>query len=555
MQSSRSERGSRRLLGIAFAICLIGIAQLSVAADLVVTFSGVLPPADAVAELRGKYPIKDATQIPEFGLYKLHIDPIGDAQLRALIERLRTERTVRGIDIAPLSDSDLFVRPIDDNALTNPQLAQLQRIRSKVRAAYAVEARELPILEAFLDASLETRLRKFLARPSIDVVPDWPIVATSVYFQRRNAHLSWSGITFNKPSQAGGLGTPTGTAFVSVFPEQHTKKPHIWGRITGNREVVLIRPLGDGKHAVIRLPYDGIHYDHGDAPREDPFARPPAPAPAPAPPPPPVCDPADPSCPQLSTWVSLCDPAPADAPVISVGVLLQAPQDDYFSLDEYSEHLVDQLNRAFQCSKAKAAAVLTKAEAKAFSEPDTKDNYLNAFRDCAGLVPPGGSGCSLEDIYNWRNDTASDVVLILSRSLARSVFSVGYSKELAFAVIDVGLGGLQKWLPEPGYVYDYDLTALHELGHVFGGAHDLESCQTDTCFDESIFPSDKGHAYVRPGTPASDRFCTAVAKSPCHREPYFSTPKVPLNGVNIGSATENVAKIITKRAKEISEFR
>jgi hypothetical protein len=550
----------RAILALALALMLPPVPACAV--DVVVDL-GDSPAADIQDQLNKDYGLAEIRRLADFGLFTLRLNNPSDVQAQALVDKLRGDSRVQHADLAPANDAALFRNKVADDALPAQQLKTLDDARKFAPNAYVVQARDLEILRKLLAGAFRTTSTG-KDGAVIEISPELKLGAVTTFYQVTGDRTSWNAVVLKDPAAA--KPEPIGTVALSIFANKNSKFPRIWGRITRGDEVILVRPLADqGLQLVLPSRRNPRHVREDlPGPRERappgvPPARPPSP-PSPSPPPrpsPPPCPPGV-ACAEPASPIAVCREPEASAPTITVGVLLrksESPGQAVVNLDEFAAHVIEEMNSAFRCSGVEARVKLSKVEEREFGEPSTLDDYLEAFSGCEQT--PTADGCLLNAIYQWRSDSSSNVVLVLSREM-QNPFAAGYTGGRAFAVIPATAA---QTYSEGSYEYDADLIALHELGHVFGGRHDLKwySDNYRNLGNEAQFVLNRenGHAFYQPPTAAgTSTSCTIMAQSDCHRELYFSSPRVELSGIRMGSSgSEDVALVISQRAAEICTFK
>lgn len=138
----------------------------------------------------------------------------------------------------------------------------------------------------------------------------------------------------------------------------------------------------------------------------------------------------------------------------------------------------------------------------------------------------------LDDIHDERDRSEADVVVFVTNSRASTAnASIMATPETAFVIIN------RTDMGAPGYAL------AHELGHLFGARHSADR-------DPLLEPFAYGHGY------RNDSIRTVVANGPQVVVPYFSTPRVEIDGVAIGdSSSADVTRVISETAAYVSNFR
>jgi hypothetical protein len=545
----------------AVAILVLTLPRVSYAADVLIEAEQALTPAQ-LETLKHKYDIQGVKAIPDFGWLRLSLPDPDLNKAKSLAKRLRLESWVRRSDIAPLNDRDLLIPLPSDVELAPDQLTTLRRVQQYAPRSSLVSSIQYGFLRAVLQKTI-IEGPSDANRPLVGFVPEMRSVAIGTYFEESDSHLVWSGVTLDHDEAAlGESSSVSGTAILSIFRDDLSDESRIWGRIESGEEVVLIRPLGDGKHILIRVERDRLRPALEGAisvSAEPRFRR---------------AGKRKSSTGTRANEVSCknatreCAENPASArrvwplsagnvPTIRLGVLLNKstdPNASVLNLRDYANHIVDQINVAFAASRVQAKVALSEATEVAITEPETKDAYDNAFLQCDRYIAQGTGNCPLQTMYDWRNRTKSDVVLVLSRSGANVNFAAGFSKNLAFAIVVAE----RQHNSESMATNDAQLTALHELGHVFGAAHDWKWYRDQTTPPRDAFDNvcEYGHGYFRGIEQSTAAFCTIMSATVCARHLFWSTPKLNWNELPIGSCDkEDVARLLSERAATISRYR
>jgi hypothetical protein len=143
----------------------------------------------------------------------------------------------------------------------------------------------------------------------------------------------------------------------------------------------------------------------------------------------------------------------------------------------------------------------------------------------------------LTDAKNLRNHYSADIVVTLTGDVYTSFGSVANdipaNNSTAYAVVET---------PQATLAGAY--TFSHEVGHLFGGLHDIST----------LSPS-YARGYVLPGQSTRDIMAVRVNNGEPTRILYFSNPNVTFNGTPIGTANNNAARRIDEVSSTIANFR
>ncbi|HMB89319.1 MAG TPA: M12 family metallo-peptidase [Rhodothermales bacterium] len=152
------------------------------------------------------------------------------------------------------------------------------------------------------------------------------------------------------------------------------------------------------------------------------------------------------------------------------------------------------------------------------------------FEDLKRLVRT--SDGHLDEIHVLRDQYEADLVVFVPDKRDATInASVMAEASTAFVIVH------WEFLDAP----DYGLA--HELGHLFGARHTLDS-------DPSTEPFAFGHGF------RNDSLRTIMANGPQQRVPYFSGPEQRFEGVALGDSTlHNAAEVLRRTAIYIANFR
>ena len=224
-------------------------------------------------------------------------------------------------------------------------------------------------------------------------------------------------------------------------------------------------------------------------------------------------------------------PALQDAQVtIDVLVAFTSRAARYYSdiRQELIELAVEEANEFFRISKLGHVRVrLVHALETDYEEQGSHFDHLWRFAD-------KGDGF-LEEIGGIRDRTAADIAVLVVHDPVGCGFStrVGAEAEEAFAVV-------HHECAQSSY------SLAHEIGHIIGARHDV-------ALDDSNEPFAFGHGLVTPQWRTMMSYKNAC--NGCPRMPFWSNPKVVIEGDPAGSANEDNARVIAEQAVRVASFR
>lgn len=325
--------------------------------------------------------------------------------------------------------------------------------------------------------------------------------------------IEWSGSVLRmaeEPAEANA--PPRGTAMLSVSSDS------VIGRVTIDREIFRITPLGSGFHAISKIDPSKFPPEH--PPSQLRIEREQKPALKPR------SEGGDASVVLRNADGSLNDLAPT--PVVTVGVAYTKGAIQGLgaqTIQEFSHALVRVTNKSYANSRVRAKLLLVGTMAIDYQESNW-DSDLRAVVE--------GKSAPFADLHTWRNRIGANIVVVVVNlegacGLASAILA---SVELAYALVH--------------RVCALDnLSFAHEIGHLHGARHD---------HDKAAKPYPYGHGYAYEG------YWRTIMAYPgtcgCNREPYWANPNVRLNGVPMGTAHWNHdARVLTETAPVLSAFK
>ncbi|HEX7887550.1 MAG TPA: M12 family metallo-peptidase [Phenylobacterium sp.] len=284
-------------------------------------------------------------------------------------------------------------------------------------------------------------------------------------------------------------------------------------RMTGtivapNGHVFRIFPGPNGRNITAEIDYDALPPDH---------------------------DPADRL--RLSQVASIAAlTADANATIDLLVAYTSAAQTASGDIDSLIDLAVQESNQGFANSQVNARFRVVRRLAVAYNESGR--SYATIDSDMAGT-----SDGQMDNLHAERDASGADVVVLIvdQSDLCGRAQSIGGDAAGAFVAVHHGCA--------TGY-YSF----AHEIGHVVGTRHDLES-------DSTLTPFAYGHALRRKKTTGGWRtimgYNCEPAPSQCPtRINYWSNPSVTYDGVALGSTDrENNARVWNERAATVAGFR
>lgn len=277
-------------------------------------------------------------------------------------------------------------------------------------------------------------------------------------------------------------------------------------RVTGNIRVLgqlyAVRPLYDGRHAIVEVDESKMPADHDEAAYRRLFEEA-------------TANPIVPKAITASTVRVLVNytTAARDASADIVGLINLA---------------VAETNQGYTNSSVGVTLQLAGTGVVTYTETGNFSTELSRYR--------GTSDGYMDAIHTTRNSVAADVaVLIVNGSAACGIGYLNSSASSAFSVVARTCA--------TGY-YSF----AHEIGHNFGANHDPANA--------SGSPYAYGHGYQRPTNGWRTIMAYACSGATCTRINYWSNPNKTYNGVATGTAaTHDNARVLNQRAATVAAFR
>ena len=284
----------------------------------------------------------------------------------------------------------------------------------------------------------------------------------------------------------------------------------VTGRVVSGGRIYIVRPLGQGLHALVTIDEARFPPDHPESfnrLERVPRVAPPAP--------------------QRRGDV----PAGDAAPVIDVLVAYTpAVSSTTADPDGLAQLAVDQMNASFANSGIAASVRLVRSTQLAYSESDGFDEAVD------DLMTPGDG--ELDEVHGLRDETAADIVALLIDNDEYCGLAAGIkvTETAAFTAVNHACAVA-------------NVSFAHELGHLLGARHNPEA-------DPSTSPYPYGHGYQQPAGPWRTVMAYACATTTCPRLEHWSNPNVSIGGRPTGTAaTHDNARVLNERAGTVAAFR
>lgn len=361
------------------------------------------------------------------------------------------------------------------------------------------------------------------------LLPDLAVAATTARLGT-DGERGWAG--WSGDVAPAGRGYRPGT-FDSGSGVAWLEGRSLFGRFQAGTQVVVVRPLGAGFHVAVELDGSSVPPDEVEQAEEC------------------VMPPSLPSPPNNTACVT---GAASTATAITVGVVLSAgaaatlPRTDdvpygeptfdpYSGRGHFTRYLVWLANQSLEISRSPMRV----RRAGPFDGGRIEQYYSDMIPLLAALR--GASGTIAQAIVNWRDTAKADLVIVLTdlgNAGGNPVAGVSPGlchalvKRDAFAVVNV-------------WDADANLSFLHEMGHLFGAAHDPAANPTPR------FAWGRG---FRRG--CSWRTIMAYPDEDCAgdfpRLLLWSNCTTTYNGVVPGRNSQNNARVLTEQAGTVNGF-
>lgn len=278
----------------------------------------------------------------------------------------------------------------------------------------------------------------------------------------------------------------------------------ITGNIRVHGQLYAVRPLFDGRHAVIEVDEALMPADHDEVAYREMF--------------------------EAAGKTALSPSKAVEANTI-VRVLVNytsAAAGGSPSISSLINLAIAESNQGYTNSAVTVTLQLAGSSQVSYSETGNFSTELTRYR--------GTSDGYMDSIHSQRNSTAADVaVLIVNGSAACGIGYMNSNAASAFSVVARSCA--------TGY-YSF----AHEIGHNFGANHDPANA--------SGSPYSYGHGYQRPANGWRTIMAYACSGASCTRINYWSNPNRTYNGVAMGTAaTHNNARVLNQRAATVAAFR
>ena len=278
---------------------------------------------------------------------------------------------------------------------------------------------------------------------------------------------------------------------------------YVTGNIRVSGQLYAVRPLFDGRHAIVEVDESKMPADHD----ENAYRR------------------------MFEESVKSIAPSKAVAANTVVRALVNytsAANNATPSMANLINLAVSETNQGYANSAVTITLQLAGTGLVSYTETGNFSTELSRYR--------GTSDGYMDSIHTTRNNVAADVaVLIVNGSAACGIGYLNSSASTAFSVVARTCA--------TGY-YSF----AHEIGHNFGANHDPANASGSTYA--------YGHGYQRPTNVFLTIMAYACSGASCTRINYWSNPNKTYNGVAMGTAaTHNNARVLNQRAATVAAFR
>jgi hypothetical protein len=373
-------------------------------------------------------------------------------------------------------------------------------------AAFAEIAKDPSTHTATIVLANAAAIEADTARIVLDLDIAGPVQLTA---HRNNAYrnddgtLVWEG-TLNPPRTDGARQSPDE---VKNDPMNTVTLVRDGNYVTGNIRVqgqlYAVRPLFDGRHAIVEIDESKMPDDHDEKAYRQMF----------------------------EAAVKSIAPSKAVAANTVVRALVNytsAANNATPSMSSLINLAVSETNQGYANSSVAVTLQLAGTGLVSYTETGNFSTELSRYR--------GTSDGYMDSIHTTRNNVAADVaVLIVNGSAACGIGYLNSSASSAFTVVARTCA--------TGY-YSF----AHEIGHNFGANHDPANA--------SGSPYAYGHGYQYPAGRWRTIMAYACSGVSCTRINYWSNPNKTYNGVAMGTtATNNNARVLNQRAATVAAFR
>lgn len=278
---------------------------------------------------------------------------------------------------------------------------------------------------------------------------------------------------------------------------------YVTGNIRVQGQLYAVRPLFDGRHAIVEVDESKMPADHDEAEYRRLFE-------------------------QSSKSIAPSKAVAANTVVRALVNYTSAAASGTPSIGSLINLAVSETNQGYANSGVTITLQLAGTGQVTYTETGNFSTELSRYRST--------SDGYMDAIHTTRNNVAADVaVLIVNGNAACGIGYLNSNAASAFTVVARSCA--------TGY-YSF----AHEIGHNMGANHDPANA--------SGSPYAYGHGYQRPANGWRTIMAYACSGASCTRINYWSNPNKTYNGVAMGTtATHNNARVLNQRAATVAAFR
>lgn len=344
------------------------------------------------------------------------------------------------------------------------------------------------------------------ARIALDLDIGGPVQVTAyrnTAYRNEDGTLVWEGTLTPRRADGARL-SPDEVAFDPANSVTLVRDGNfVTGNIRVHGQLYAVRPLFDGRHAVVEVDESKMPADHDEAAYRRLFA-------------------------EAVKSIAPSKAVTANTVVRALVNYTSAANNATPSMSSLINLAVSETNQGYANSNVAITLQLAGTGLVSYSETGNFSTELSRYR--------GTSDGYMDSIHTQRNSVAADVaVLIVNGSAACGIGYLNSSASTAFSVVARTCA--------TGY-YSF----AHEIGHNFGANHDPANA--------SGSPYSYGHGYQRPTNGWRTIMAYACSGASCTRINYWSNPNKTYNGVAMGTtSTHNNARVLNQRAATVAAFR